>query len=148
MANRKSFIDERRQRQNRYFSESFKRERVSDYEKNLVNIAELSREYQVSRTAVYKWIYKYSAQYQRQEKQVVEKKSDTRKIKALEEKVKELERIVGQKQIQVDFYTKMIAIAEEKYKIDIKKKSSTPRSNGSGSSGNSTRTSSTKSTKV
>jgi len=148
MAQRENGIDYRKQRQIRYFSESFKKNKVRDYENNLVNIAELCREYQVSRSAVYKWIYKYSTQYHREERQVVEKKSDTRKIKALEEKVKELERTVGQKQIQIDFYAKMIELAEEKYKIDIKKKSSTPRSSGSGSSAKDTATSSTKSTKV
>lgn len=69
---------------------------------------------------------------------VVEAKSDTRKITALKEKVKELERIVGQKQIQIDFFDKMIELAEEEYGIEIKKKRSTPRSAGSGRSGKST----------
>jgi transposase len=148
MATRENLNAERKQRQIRYFSESFKRDKVKDYERNLVTIAEISREYNVSRKAVYNWIYKYSNQYKREERQVVEKKSDTRKIKALKEKVKELERIVGQKQIQVDFYSKMIEIAEEKFDIEIKKKSSTKRSNGSGKTGKITATSSTKSTEA
>ena len=148
MAKRKNLNDERKQRQIRYFSDGFKREKVKDYEQNLVTITELSREYHVTRTSIYKWIYKYSNQYKREERQIVEKKSDTRKIRALEEKVKELEQIVGQKQIQVDFYAKMIEIAEEEFDIKIKKKSSSTRSDGSGKTGKSTSTSSTKSTEA
>ena len=71
---------------------------------------------------------------------VVESLSDTRKIAALKERVKELERIVGQKQIQVDFFDKMIELAEEEYGIDIKKKCSTPPSAGTGSTGKGTGT--------
>ena len=138
MAKRKNLNDERKQRQIRYFSDSFKRDKVRDYERNVVTIAELSREYHVTRSAIYKWIYKYSNQYKREERQIVEKKSDTRKINALEEKVKELEQIVGQKQIQVDFYAKMIEIAEEEFDIKIKKKSSSTRFDGSGKTGEST----------
>jgi hypothetical protein len=36
--------------------------------------------------------------------------------------VAELERIIGQKQILIDFKDKMIDIAEEEYGVDIKKK--------------------------
>jgi len=146
MAQRENLNEERKQRQIRYFSEGFKREKVKDLERNLVTIAELSREYRVTRSAIYKWLYKYSNQYKREERQIVEKKSDTRKIKELEAKIKELERMVGQKQIQVDFYSKMIEIAEEEFDIEIKKKPSTKRSAGSGSTGMNTPTSSTKST--
>ena len=39
----------------------------------------------------------------KQVKQVVEAKSDTQKIKALEERIKELERIIGQKQLLLEF---------------------------------------------
>jgi hypothetical protein len=53
---------------------------------------------------------------------VVEAKSDTMKIKALEERIKELERIVGQKQLLLEFKDKMIEIAEATYNVDIKKK--------------------------
>jgi hypothetical protein len=64
-------------------------------------------------------------------KVVVEAKSDTKKIQALEEKIKELERLVGQKQIQLEFKDKMIEIAEKTYGIDIKKKAGSKPSSGS-----------------
>ena len=59
--------------------------------------------HQVSRTSIYRWIFKYSAMAKKQHKQVVEPKSDTQKIKALEERIKELERVIGQKQLLLEF---------------------------------------------
>jgi transposase-like protein len=133
MAKLENYLEEIKNRQNRYFSETFKISKVKELERNLVTIAEISREYEVSKTAIYKWIYKYSIKFKKGEKQVVEKKSDTRKIKELKERIKELERLVGQKQILLEFKDKMIELAEEKYKIDIKKKLGSKRSYGSGS---------------
>ena len=68
----------------------------------------------------------------KQHKQVVEPKSDTQKIRSLEERIKELERIIGQKQLEIDFKEKMIELAEQRYNIEIKKKSDTKPSSGSG----------------
>jgi transposase len=59
--------------------------------------------------------------------------SDAHKIKELKKKIEELERLVGQKQIQLEFKDKMIEIAEEMYKVDIKKKLGSQLSSGSGS---------------
>jgi Spy/CpxP family protein refolding chaperone len=66
-------------------------------------------------------------------KQVVEAKSDSRKIKELQEQIKEMERIIGEKQIKIDFQAKMIEIAEKEYRVDIKKKFSGKHSSGTGS---------------
>ena len=128
-----------RERQNRYFSEEFKRKKVSEIERNLSRIADVCREYQVTPAAVYKWIYKYSKMRKKSVKQVVEAKSDSKKILALKEQVKELERIIGEKQIKLDFQEKMIELAEKEYSIDIKKKFSGKRSSGTGLSGKSTK---------
>jgi transposase-like protein len=130
--------EERRRRQNRYFSESFRKKKVREIEQNVTTVSEVSKEYEVSATAVYKWLYKYSSHYKRQVRQVIEPMSDTHKIKALKEQIKELERIVGQKQIQVEFYEKMIELAEEKYAVEIKKKFGSVPSSGTGSTGKNT----------
>lgn len=122
-----------KERLTRYFSPEFKQKKVSEIERNLVTISEVCREYQVSHPAVYKWIYKYSKMRKKKEKQVIESESDTRKIAELKQKIKELERIVGQKQVEVEFLNKMIEITEEDLKIDIKKKASSKLSSGSGS---------------
>lgn len=128
-----------RERQNRYFSEDFKRKKVSEIERNLSRVSDICREYQVSHAAVYKWIYKYSKMRKKSVKQVVEAKSDSKKILALKEQIKELERIIGEKQIKLDFQEKMIELAEQEYNIDIKKKSSGKHSSGTGSNAKSTK---------
>ena len=119
----------------RHFSESFKQEKVREIERNLTTVMQVSKVYGVTRAAVYKWLYKYSAHRKKQVRQIIELMSDTRKIQEMEQKIKELERLVGQKQILLEFREKQIEIAEEMYKIDIKKKLGTPVSNILGLSG-------------
>ena len=134
------FTEGLRERQNRYFSTDIKKRIVRDLERNLISVADVCKSHQVSRTSVYRWIFKYSSMAKKQHKQVVEPKSDTAKIKALEERVKELERIIGQKQLAIDFKDKMIEIAEERYNVDIKKKLGSKLSSGSSSTKKSTDT--------
>ena len=126
-----------RERQNRYFSEDFKKKKVSEIERNLTRVSDICREYQVTRASVYKWIYRYSSMRKKGVKQVVEAKSDSHKIAALKAQVKELERIIGEKQVKLDFQEKMIEIAESEYNIDIKKKFSGKPSSGTGYKGKS-----------
>jgi transposase-like protein len=125
------FNPELKARYNRFFSEDFKRKRVRELENKLVSIADICKTYHVSRTSVYRWIYTYSAMAKQDNKQVVEPKSDTKKIQLLEERIKELERALGQKQMMIDIKDKMIEIAEETYDIDIKKKLASKASSGS-----------------
>ena len=133
MAKLEDFSKVEHQRINRYFSESFKRKKVQEIEKNMSSVLEVSREYEVSQTAVYKWLNKYSRNRKRGVKQVVELMSDTRKIQDLKVKIRELEQMLGQKQFEIEFKNKMIDIAEEMYDIDIKKKLGSKPSPGSGS---------------
>jgi len=128
------------ERQNRYFSEEFRRKKVLEIERNLVTISEVCREYQVSETAVRKWLYKYSAMRKKGIRQVVEAKSDTRKLQQLKDQVKELEHIIGQKQLLIDFQQKVIELTEQEYKIDIKKKFGDNPYYGSGTTENNTPT--------
>ncbi len=134
------FNEEVKSSYNRYFSNDFKQKRVRELESNLVSIADICKTYHVSRTSVYRWIYKYSSMAKKDVKQVVEAKSDTKKIQLLEERVKELERALGQKQMLIDIKDKMIEIAEETYDIDIKKKLASKASSGSSTTGKSTDT--------
>lgn len=128
------------ERQNRYFSEEFRRRKVREIERNLTTVSEVCRAYQVSTTAVYKWLYKYSVMRKKGLKQVVEAKSDTRKLQQLKERVKELEQIIGQKQLLIDFQQKVIELTEKEYQIDIKKKFGDKPSSGSGTTENNTST--------
>ncbi len=113
---------DKRSRYHRYFSEEFRKQKVDEIDSRLVTVSEVCREYKVSAPSVYKWIYKYSAMRKKQEKLVLESESDTRKIKELRQKIKDLEQALGQKEIQLMFKDKMIEIAEQMYKVDIKKK--------------------------
>lgn len=110
-----------KERQYRNFSESFKKEKVREIAENRSTVSDICRANEVSCTAVYKWINLYS-NTNKPSRTIVESKSDTTKILALQKKVAELERLIGQKQVQLDFQEKMIEIAEETYQVDIKKK--------------------------
>lgn len=132
------FDPERKARINRHFSDDFKKTKVRELEKRITTIPDICKIYSVSRTSVYRWIYKYSAMAKKQVKVVVEAKSDTQMIKALKDRIKELERIVGQKQLLLEFKDKMIEIAEETYGVDIKKKVGSKLSSGTTSTEKST----------
>jgi len=119
-------------RQTRYFNEDFRKAKVKEIEQNLTTITEISRQYNVSKAAVYKWMYKYSFHLKKGIIQVIESKSETLKTKRLKERVAELERIVGQKQLAIDFHDKLIEIASDEFGVDIKKKYSGKLSDGSG----------------
>ena len=85
-------------RSTRYFSEDFKRKKVEEIDKRITTISDICKEYDVSNTAVYRWVYKYSLMRKKGVKMVVEAQSDTAKIKALKEHIKELEQLLGKKQ--------------------------------------------------
>ena len=127
-------------RSTRYFSEDFKRKKVEEIDKRITTISDICKEYDVSNTAVYRWVYKYSLMRKKGVKMVVEAQSDTAKIKALKEHIKELEQLLGQKQFEVDFLKKQMEIASEDYGVDFKKKPSGPASSGSGNTEESTNT--------
>lgn len=109
----------------RVFSDNFKVEKVRELECGLASISDVCKQYQVSRTSVYRWIAKFGIMREKKDRLIVESQSDTQELLALKKKVAELERMVGQKQILLDFREKQIEIAEEMYGVDIKKKLST-----------------------
>jgi len=120
------------ERRRRRFSDNFKQTKVREIEIGKTKVSEISKQYQVAATNVYRWISKYGTMKEKKERLIVETQSDTRELLSLKKKVAELEQIIGQKQVQLDFKEKMIDIAEEKYGIEIKKKHSTLQSNTSG----------------
>jgi transposase-like protein len=132
MANRIKFKMALEQRRLRKFSEGFRIQKVVELEQKRSNISEICREYEVSSTTVYRWLNKYGKMKKKSERIIVESESDTKKLLELKKRVAELERIVGQKQILLDFKDKMIEIAEEMYGVDIKKKLSAKPSNTTG----------------
>jgi transposase len=132
MAQRSEFNLALKERQMRSFSEDFKRQKVRELEQKITTISEICKQYEVSKQAVRKWLIKYSTSYCIGIRTIVESESDTKKLLELQKKIAALERLVGQKQIQLDFTNKMIELAEEHYGIDIKKKFENKLSSGSG----------------
>lgn len=110
------------ERKRRHFSESFKRKKVQEVESGQSKIADICRQYDIVRGTVYKWLNNYGNMKSKHERLIVETDSDTKQILTLKARVAELERVVGQKQIVIDFTEKMIDLAEEEYGVDIKKK--------------------------
>ncbi|MFD0933286.1 transposase [Psychroflexus salinarum] len=115
----------------RSFSEEFKRSIVKDFESGKFSVLQLERLHQIKSPIIYRWIYKYSQVNERGQRIVEMKDSSTKKLKLLEQRIKELEQTVGKKQIQIDYLEKMIDVAKDELDIDIKKNSNTPQSNGS-----------------
>ncbi|MEQ9297050.1 MAG: transposase [Cyclobacteriaceae bacterium] len=119
----------------RKFTEEVKRKVVADFESGACSTLELSRMYSCTQTTIYRWIYKYS-NYNEVGCRIVEmKESLSQKASELQKRVSELEQIVGQKQIQIDYLEKLIDIAKDELNVDIKKNSSTPQSTGSRATG-------------
>ena len=111
----------------RDFSEDFKLLRVKEYETGEYTVSEMSRMFKLSKSVLYRWIYKYS-KYNKQRSILVEvKDSSTKKLKDYENRIKELEQIVGQKQILIDYYEKLIGVASDDLSIDLKKSTDTKR---------------------
>ena len=121
MSYKQDFKMSTEERRRRTFNEEFKRQKVREIISRKATVTEISKAYEVTSAAIYKWIDLYSGK-QKPERTIVESKSDTSKILALQKRIAELERAIGQKQIQLEFKDKMIEIAEEVYKVDIKKK--------------------------
>jgi len=108
-------------RTRRIFSEAFKREKVAEIISGQTTILQLSKLWGVDRSAIYLWIHKYSPQHPKGTTMVVQKDSEASKVLELQAKVAELERIIGQKQLQIDFNEKLIELASKELEIDIKK---------------------------
>jgi transposase-like protein len=118
-------------RKRRHYSEEFKREIVSIFESGKLSVLQIQKLYGINNVSVYNWIYKFSTFNEKGFRIVEMKESNVEKMKELELKVRELEQAVGQKQIKIDYLEKMIDIANDELKIDIKKNSSTQQSTGS-----------------
>ena len=87
----------------RTFSTAFKLEKVDLLDRGKITVKELSDIYEVSPTAIYKWKRRYS-KLDNSERVVIEKISEEKKSKELLNRIKDLEQIIGKKQIEIDYY--------------------------------------------
>ena len=61
----------------------------------------------------------------------MQEESELYKSKQLEQRLKELEAIVGRKQMEIDFLNKLIELAGDELGVDLKKNMSNPALRGS-----------------
>jgi transposase len=124
-------------RERRIFSEALRRKIVHEVATKLHSISEIKRLYGVSGTAVYRWILRYTPGLVPGAVQVVQMESEAEKSRVLAERVAELERIIGRKQMYIDVLEKTIELASDSFGVDVKKSFFPLSSNGSASTGGS-----------
>jgi transposase len=108
-------------RKQRVYSLDFKKSIVTLFEKGEFSVPQIEKLYGISNPVIYNWIYKYSVFNEKGVRIVEMKDSNQNKLKELQTRLKELEQIVGQKQITIDYLEKIIDLAKEDLAIDIKK---------------------------
>ena len=110
----------------RRYSESFKKARVKDFEAGTFTVSQLSRLYGVGENVLYRWIHRYGKQGK--PKMIIVESSDSpsEKLRLLEQKIAELERLLGQKQIKIDYYECFLEELKNEG-IDVEKKSGSTR---------------------
>lgn len=105
----------------RHFSDEIRRKVVGGFREGKHTVKELSDLYHVSYQSIYRWIHKFSPTDEPTITVVEMADSSDKKLKDLQQKIADLEQALGQKQIKLDFYEKMIELAEEEYGLDLKK---------------------------
>ncbi len=104
---------------------------VADIDNGLLTPRDALRLYGMSKSVLYRWMHRYSKHHQHQTRQVVELESEQHRTKLLLDRVATLERIVGQKQLEIDVLHKTLELAAEELGEEWKKKHSSVRSLGS-----------------
>ncbi len=122
----------------RIFSEDLKKKAIKDLTSKRTTIKALMNEHQISPQTVYRWLYKYSPYHEQKCTLVVQMKSEETKNSELQKRLGELERIVGQKQLEIDFLNKLLEIGSSELGFDLKKNFNTLPSDGTGGTGKST----------
>lgn len=119
-------------RQRRIFSVELKRKLVEEIEFKRLKVRDVVNLYKVSSANVYRWLQKYSSINRTVVTMVVETASTESKIDKLLERISELERAVGKKQLEIEFLDKVIEICSVELGYDVKKKCTTMQLNGIG----------------
>lgn len=112
---------ERERKVRRTFSTIFKKEKVELIEQGKITVKELSEIYEVSQTAVYKWLKKFSKTGM-SERVVIEKISEENKNIELLKRIRDLEGAIGRKQLELDYYRSVLEIISQEEGVDIEKK--------------------------
>jgi len=114
-------MKKRTRKEVRTFSKEFKKEKVQMFEEGKVTVLELSKLYNVSRKAIYTWIKLYG-RLPSTERYVVEKKSEGAKNIELLRRISQLEKIIGQQQVELLYKDTVIEFGSNILGEDLKKK--------------------------
>lgn len=123
----KTAIGEKKPR--RTFSPEFKRAKVGEIASKLVSVSGVSEQYDVSRSAIYKWIALYDDR-PKSVQTVVQLESEHQKTKLLQERLATVEAALGRKQLEVEFLTTLVEVSSDELGIDLKKTFATRHSTG------------------
>jgi len=113
------------EKQNRHFSETFKKEKVRMLEQKQITVTEISRLYEVTRGAVYKWKSRYGTMASG-ERVVVEKHSEAAKTLVLLEQLKNREQEIGRQQVEIRYLREVISYWNRELGDDLEKKVERP----------------------
>jgi transposase-like protein len=108
-------------KQKRSFSEELRKQIVGQIERKELSIAQVSREYNVSKSAIYNWLYRYSITLRKGTRMVMEKDSQEKTTQELKSRIKELESALGRKSLEADLFRVIVDLASDEYKTDLKK---------------------------
>jgi transposase len=109
-----------KRKERKLFSESFKKAKVALIESGVTSTSQVSKQFDVSYPAVYNWVKKYG-KLTRPDKLVIETDSDYKKLLVVQKEKENLERVLGKKQIKLDYYECLIQYITEHYGEDVEK---------------------------
>lgn len=105
-------------KQQKVFSESFKRAKVALIEAGQATTTSIAEQFDLSYVAVMKWVHKFG-KVSRPDRIVIETDSDYKKLIEVLKENKNLERLVGKQQIKIDYYEELIKEIKNEYGEDI-----------------------------
>jgi transposase len=112
----------------RQYSLAFKKQIVKEYEAG-ASASQLRRRYGLSSThMVVKWVNRYSREGVRHKLMVVQSPEEQERVKELETRIAELEKLTAQLSLDKFMLECSLAVAEEKLGYQVKKKPPTPSS--------------------
>lgn len=111
----------------RRYSKAFKQARVDDFENGTFTVGQLCRLYHLGEPLMYRWIKQYTRYPKKTAAVIVEvPNSQTEKVKYLEARIAELERLLGFKQIKLDYYEALLEELKAEG-LPVEKKDSTTK---------------------
>jgi len=111
---------------------AFKQKAISEIETGKYSLREASKIYNVSEVSLYKWLRQFGKNHLIGKIVRVEMKGEADRIKQLEAEKKELESALAKAHLKIITLESTMEVAEEIYKIDLKKNVGTKASKKAG----------------